>query len=88
MIRLLLLPLTKNFLLGRADQKPEISRKIASTTVCGSAERMISPMTAIPCAPADRQRRAFSAVMPPSATTGPEVLLTTFARLSTPSAGQ
>ena len=46
---------------------PYIAAKMASTTARGSAARMTSPITATPCAPAERQSGAFSAVIPPSA---------------------
>ena len=42
-----------------------------ATVVRGSAARITSPMTAIPLAPALRQRAALPGVIPPSATTGP-----------------
>ena len=43
-------------------------RRVAAS---GSAARMISPITAIPRAPAARQAAMFLSSMPPSATTGP-----------------
>src|SRR6476619_7540740 len=53
-------------------QVPERASRIASVAARGSGARMISPITAIPCAPAARHCAAFPAATPPSATTAPE----------------
>ena len=57
-------------------RQSDVSPNKVSTAARGLVARMTSPITATPCAPAERHSGAFSAVMPPSAITGPDACAT------------